>query len=246
MPQHPFDMSPLPSQVDRAIDATQATYKPLPETTCDHRGICCRAGCPNMYYAEFLGIYRKFVLPMGKDERVDLTLQCLRMYLKPQSVEDTKPCVFLKDNNCSVYASRPLKCRLYGLYPSSLYRRMVSGVASDMGVPEEKLPLCTQCDRVKIKPEYAKEYPTGKIPEHVVAQAEKALRDNDRFLGIPAKMQVSGYGYLTYHDWHIMCELGEKYMELLSRVRTSWTSEKKELLIQDMKKLLSSACGTEL
>lgn len=241
MSGHPFGMTPYPSQVLTATASTQEVYAPLPETTCDHRAQCCNAGCPNMYYAEFLGIYHGFVEQMPQDQWIELTLQCLRMYLQPQKVDKPKPCPLLKDSKCSVYFARPLRCRLYGLYPSALYKQMVEGVAKDMGVPEESVPLCKQCDRVKIKPMYAKDFPLGKVPTRMIDAMVHALRDIDLKLGVPKNIQQSGFGYLTYHDWHIMYVLGEGFMEHLSVARTTWTDEKKELLIQDMKKSLTSA-----
>lgn len=234
-------MASSPMAIDGAINRTQEIYDPLPGTTCDHLACCCRAGCPNMYFAEFMGIYNKFVASLPKDEHIDLTLQCLRMYLQPQSVDRPKPCVFLKEDKCSVYDARPLKCRLYGLYPKSLYERMVEGVAQDMATEKEKIPLCVQCDRVKVKPEHAKQYPLGKIPEGTIKSMEMALKANDAALGVPAKIQNDGFGYLTYHDWHVMYEFGEKFMELLTKVRLHWQEDKKELLIQDVKKLLTDA-----
>lgn len=246
MPNHPYGITPPLLEVARAVDKTQEVYKPLPETTCDHRAICCKAGCPNMYYAEFYSIYSNYVMKMPREKRIELTLQCIRQYLQPQSVEKTKPCVHLSsDNKCTVYSSRPLKCRLYGLIPPALYNKIVSAVAEDMQVEKEKLPLCQQCDRVKIKPEFADKFPSGKIPQPMIKEMEQALKDNDLRLGIPKSVQDDGFGYLTYHDWHVMFELGEKVMEVLTKSRLTFSEDKKEQLVVALKKLLDGVSESE-
>lgn len=236
---YPYKMVLSDKAIGAAIASVDAVYDPLPQTTCDHRALCCKAGCPNMYFAEFLSIRRKYVDKMDKLSRMELTLNCIRQYLQPQDVAKPKPCVFLGDKNmCGVYEARPLKCRLYGLWPKDAYDQRVDAVAKDMSVPKESISLCMQCDRVKIKPEYKDKFPNGVVPIEMIKNMEMFLRANDLQLGVPQKIQDEGYGYLTYHDWHIMFELGETYMSDLTMIRSKFNDAEKEQLIVMLKENL--------
>jgi Fe-S-cluster containining protein len=193
-----------------------------------------------MYYAEFLSIYEGHVQALPPQARLDLTIECVRRYLQKQDVERPKPCVFLGESNmCGVYPFRPLKCRLYGLIPSDLYDKNVSDLSSESGVPRERIPLCQQCDRVKIKPEFYDRFPEGKITTEEMKRLESSLRANDRVAGVPKAVQDKGFGYLTYHDWHIMFELGEEWMERLTPLRTKLGDEEKEHFLASLKSALA-------
>ena len=235
---HVYGIKASRQQVKDAIYAARKAYSELPETTCSHKTCCCRAGCPNMYYAEFLSIYRGAVEKLSKAQRLDLIIECVRQYLAPQQVDKPKPCVFLSGNDCAVYEFRPLKCRLYGLIPSSLYEWIVDSVAKDMKTPKEQLPLCTQCDQVKVKDKFKAKFPDGVVPEDKIKKLEIRLRLNDSDLGMPEHLQHDGYGFLTYHDWHIMFDLGEKWMTSLSTLRTKAGEEEKEHFIQALRDAL--------
>ena len=233
---HPYEMKP--SDVDLKIAAfkVEAAQAKAPSTTCSHRGECCRAGCPNMYYAEYLAM-ADHVSGWSKDRRVWVILECLRRYLQPQVVDKPKPCLFLADESegasecsCTVYAVRPLKCRLYGQIPKSLYQKNVLSVARDMGVEKERVPLCVQCDQVK-----------GRVlAESEIVDMERSLREADRVIGMPKKVQDDGFGFLTFHDWHLMTQLGAKWMEGLTALRTKCTDEQKEQFVMALKKSLEA------
>jgi Fe-S-cluster containining protein len=235
-------MSPSEAKVEVAIGRAREAYEGLPETTCDHRAICCKAGCPNMYYSEFLSIYQGSFLKMPADKKLEVTIECIRRYLQPQIVEKPKPCVFLGENNmCQVYDHRPLKCRLYGLIPKTLYDWVVEALVADTGVEKEKHPLCTQCDRVKIKPEFKEKFPDGIVPEAMIKSLETRLRGVDSWLGMPAKVQEQGYGFLTYHDWHIMFVCGETIMVALTQLRLKNEPDKNEHFIGVLRDVLKKS-----
>lgn len=236
---HVYGMDPTPDQVAKAVERVEKSYEGLPETTCAHRACCCESGCPNMYYAEFLNIYTGHVVALPAELRLDLTVECIRRYLTKQGPGVKKPCVFLgKDKMCAVYPYRPLKCRLYGLIPDRLYDWIVDEVSKDTGVQKEEIPLCHQCPFVKVKPEFAAAFPDGKVPEKMIQALEGKLRHNDIVMGMPPEKQKAGMGFLTYHDWHIMLELGEGMMEVLTPLRLNLAEEKKEQFISALKEQL--------
>jgi Fe-S-cluster containining protein len=193
-----------------------------------------------MYYSEFLSIYHGTVAKLPTWARLDLAVECVKRYLQRQDVTKPKPCVFLGgDNMCRTYEFRPLKCRLYGLIPDSLYEWVVSKVSSESGVPKADIPLCVQCPFVKIKPEYAGAFSSGKIPEEMIREIERKLRANDASLGIGEELQANEFSFLTYHDWHIMFELGEGWMALLTPLRLNLEEEKKEQFVASLKEALA-------
>lgn len=234
---HPYGIKLTPKKEMAAVREARKAYEGLPETTCCQRAECCNAGCPNMYYSEFLSIRQGAVDKMSKKDRVGLTVECVRRYLQNQAVP--KPCVFLgKDKSCGVYEFRHLKCRLYGLIPDPLYKWIVKSVAIDMNKQESDLPLCTQCDRVKIKPEFRDKFPDGVVPESMIKALESSFRKIDADLGMPAKVQEDGFGFLTYHDWHLMYEMGQSWMAKMTQIRIGCTDEKKELFVNSLKEVL--------
>ena len=234
--RHPYGMNPTEQCIEEVVKTVQKIHKECPETTCKSRAECCKFQSPNMYYNEFLNLRRNYVEKMSKEERLELTIACIRLYLYDESV--SKPCVFLKDHMCSAYEFRQIKCRLYGLLPEPLYKRIVNEVSKEQREKKENLPLCQQCPHVKIKPEFAKKYPNNMIPETKIRALEKRMRLLDKKLGMPKEIQEKGFGFLTYHDWHLMFELGESWMESWTKLRQKMTSEQKERMIELLKKEL--------
>lgn len=231
---HPFDMDPSDAQIQNAIDSVSEVHSGCPETTCCSKAVCCRAACPNMYYAEFIAIRRGHVEGLTSKERTTLTIECVKRYLQGQ--DKPKPCVFLReDNKCNIYPHRHLKCRLYGLIPDSVYEWAVNSVAQEMGRPPQDMPLCNQCTFVKIKPEFAEKFPDGKVPEFSMKNMENKMREIDRGLGMSKDTQDNGFGFLTYHDWHLLFEFGEEFLEMMTKFRLKWTDSEKDKFIADLK-----------
>lgn len=236
----PFGADPTEEQIVNALEQIGIVYEGCPETTCCSKAECCNAGCPNMYFNEFLNIRRGAVDKMTPAQRTELTVECVKRYLQDQ--RKPKPCVFLqKDNLCSIYKHRHFKCRTYGIIPPSLYDWIANAVAMEMGVERKDVPLCTQCPDVKIKPEFKEKYPDNSILESEIKKMEKRLREIDRtMLGMKKEVQDQGMSFLTYHDWHLLFEFGEIWMENLTKLRLSLTDEKKEQFIVALKSALDA------
>lgn len=242
----PFGLNPTEQEVEFVTAEARKVYEGTPETTCCHKAECCNAGCPNMYFSEFLSIRRGMVDNLSKTERVALTVECIRRYLYNQDAEKPKPCVFLGTNNlCKIYPYRHLKCRLYGVIPDSLYAWIVDSVSRDMNVPKEKLPLCNQCPNVKVKPEFAAKFPDNKVPESEIRAMELRMRELDRSLGLSKQLQDQGFGFLTYHDWHLLFEFGEDWMVKLTSMRTKLGEKEKEQFIEALKNALEKQATAE-
>jgi Fe-S-cluster containining protein len=236
MPGFPYKMNPTEKLVETVVKEAREVLDGSPETTCCHKAECCKAGCPNMYFVEFLNIRRNHVEKLPRAERTLLTIDCIRRYLWNVDHKNPKPCVFLgQDNMCKIYDHRHIKCRLYGVIPQWTYVKNANAVAKENGVALEEMPLATQCPFVKIKPKWQDRFPDNKVPEDTIKKWERKLRELDRRLGLPPDMQDEGYGFLTYHDWHLMFEMGAEWMESLTKLRTQLTDEQKEHFIVSLK-----------
>lgn len=234
---HPFGIDPTEQQIVAAVEQASKVYKEIPETTCCSRCECCNAACPNMYYAEFLSIRRGAVDKMTPEQRLNLTVECVRRYLQSQT--ELKPCLFLKEKLCSIYDVRHLKCRLYGLIPASLYERNVDSEAKETGLPRNQLPLCQQCPNVKVKPELLDKFPDGHVTEASIKSMELRMKQIDRnILGITQDTQDQGMGFLTYHDWHLLYEFGPAWMANLTQLRLKLNAASKEHFVQALKTAL--------
>lgn len=244
---YPFGTRPKPKDLLAAINSTKAIQEEVPPTECKHRGCCCRAGCPNMYLTEYMAMREEHIDKLPKEDRLELLIGCIRYYLTRQYEENEggkrvaqKPCLLLDENNdCTAYAARPLKCRLYGLIPTKMYRRVVEEVSKESGIRKSEIPLCVQCPYVE----------AGKgsteITEDFIAGLEERIRKNDNSIGVSKAMHQLGYAFLTLHDWHIMCELGEDWMSKLSPIREQKSKEWKESFLQDLRKALDTGTNNE-
>lgn len=237
MPGHPYGINPTESLLDKSVDKAREILSEPPETTCSHCTNCCRAGMPNLYYVEFVNLRRNHIEKLSPKERIDLTIECVRRYLWNVDHKRPKPCAFLgEDSMCKVYDSRPLKCRLYGVIPDSTYARNAEAVAKDMGVLRAEMPLANQCPFVKIKPQFGSKFPNNNVSEDDIKKWEALLRGIDRQLGMPPQVQDDGFGFLTYHDWHLLFEMGPEWMASLTKLRTLWNDEQKEKFLGDLKR----------
>jgi Fe-S-cluster containining protein len=231
---------------NKAIEKIQSLVSAIPETTCSHRGICCRAGCPNMTLGEYVWISRDYVEKLSKDQRLDLIMRCVKQYITPQDPTKWRPCPLLsEDMKCQVYTARPFRCRTYGLIPEKMYRDMAERVEKETKVPSTFTPLCIQCKLVKIKPELADKFPGGKISEEMIVDIETRLKANDRELGIEDKVQDAGFSYLTFHDWHLLLTLGDQVMESLTKVRLQKSNAAKEHFLVLLKQQITDAMKAE-
>lgn len=229
-----------------AIDKVKSLVEMVPDTTCAHRGICCRAGCPNMTLAEYVWISRDYIEKLSKDQRLDLIMKCVRLYITPQDPTKWRPCPLLSSSmTCEAYSARPFRCRTYGLIPEKLYRNMCERVEKETKVPSTFTPLCIQCKLVKIKPEFSEKFPDGKISEEMIVDIETQLKANDRELGIEEKVQDAGFSYLTFHDWHLLMTLGDQVMESLTQIRLQTSKDSKEHFLVLLKQQIADSLKGE-
>jgi Fe-S-cluster containining protein len=99
-------------------------YRRIPMNNCRRCAACC-FNAPQVYPLEFLNIMLYlWTLRPSKRERLG---RKLIEYDLLNLVTLKNKCPFLKIGGCSIYAQRPLQCRLFGLYPQNEYAQMVDG-----------------------------------------------------------------------------------------------------------------------
>lgn len=202
-----------------------------------------------MYCTEYMALRKAYVDDLDKGSKQDLILKCVWYYIlgqfdtkdgKPHSIE--KPCPLLGDSgDCSAYDARPLKCRTYGLIPPEMHQRIVDQVSKESGVPKDLIPLSVQCPYVKISEEDKDRFPNGTIPEEVIAEIEAQIKKNDNSIGISKGIQKMEMGFLAFHDWHMMCELGEDWMSKITPVRQHVSLEWKKNFMTDLRSAMSGS-----
>ena len=97
---------------------------------------------------------------------------------------------------------------------------------------------CLHLVNVKIKPEFAKRFPDGKVPEKTIRKMEKRMVWIDRGLG--ATKATEKYFFLTYHDYHLLFEFGEAWMVNLTKLRKNLKKNEKEQFLDSLKSALAA------
>lgn len=196
-----------------------------------------------MRYTEASNIIDKIWDEWSKADKAELLKTCVKYFFSKSLI---KPCPLLSGNDCRVYESRPLNCRLYGLWPKDVWERRVDMFQKSTGLPREQLPLNTQCELVKRKPLVCDkcngdkkvtvdsvEFPcenckgTGRIIQPALTEAQiQGIYDEldklDMSVGNLSKEQIEqSWNIRTLHDWILYKVFGE---DLLSRMTTLATS----------------------
>ena len=124
---------------------------------------------------------------------------------------------------CRVYETRPLNCRLYGLWPKEEYEKRVDRfekVYAPLGLKRSDLPLNTQCPFVKRVDD------STPITTEVIAEMFAKLDRIDEEVGQFSKLQISQKeNYRTFHDWLLLKVLGEDWLVKLTTFCMAATRE---------------------
>lgn len=145
-------------------------------TVCLRQCGCCRVACPQMKFAEASCLLDHIWATWPKPELKKLLTTCVRYFFSDSLL---KPCPILNGKVCREYTHRPLNCRLYGLWPNDSWEERVAMFSKNTELPREKLPLNTQCQNVRRKPQQCK-YCMGGGKIHL------ADPDGLKTMGLPA------------------------------------------------------------
>ena len=200
-------------QVD-LIAVLQGIYKNIIDlsTICKGKCECCKTAMPTISYAEFSQIITEIWDKEANETKIDLICKSIEYFFHYEfskfGMETMiKPCMLLDDKGkCEYYESRPLACRLYGLWPASVYEARVDKFekAYDGLLERKNIPLNTQCPYVKRVNE------NEELTEEIIDELFKALDDLDSRVGYFSDTQIKqGENRRTFHDWILLKIWGE-------------------------------------
>lgn len=97
------------------FDSLLRIYAELPETVCQNCARCCFES-PGVFYTEYLYLLEK-IRALPQRRTADTERRAFRE-LFFSWIEPDSTCIFLHSGRCTIYDSRPLACRLFGLVPA--------------------------------------------------------------------------------------------------------------------------------
>ncbi len=175
---------------------------------------CCRMQSPSLFYVEFIKACLE-VQTWSKEKKAGLIIRAIKAYL---SSDMQKGCVCY-DQGCTVYLSRPIACRQYGVIPEENWKKRWEQLEDREGKNFTSKPQCNLVSTVSGKgvtvdqderwfAHVRKQELRIGMPEHIVN-----LHDKD------------GGTYRTFHD-HLLLEMfSSETLETLTKVKLSKPSK---------------------
>jgi Fe-S-cluster containining protein len=202
------------------------------DTVCCRQCTCCRVAMPQIKNCEAINIIDQIWHDWSREDKKELLMTAVRYFFSDSLI---KPCPLLDGAECRVYGSRPLNCRLYGLWPEGVWEKRVEMFSQNIDLPREKLPLntqcgnvqrkqvkCVDCDETDLEPQEAEQKrlacktcnSTGfvippPLTEDQIQVMFDALDAIDIGLGVSRKKVEGDWNYRTLHDWLLIRFWGE-------------------------------------
>jgi len=185
------------------------------DTTCKGRCECCRVAMPQIHFSEFSQLINEIWDTTSRSEKIEMICTSIEYFFRNQfekwGMESlVKPCILLsKEGRCVRYESRPLNCRIYGLWPKDDYKDRVDKFeqAYEGLLKREELPLNTQCPNVKRVDESVPI--TSELLDKLFAQ----LDELDKKVGNFTDAQVQHKeNYRTFSDFLLWKIFGEEWL----------------------------------
>jgi Fe-S-cluster containining protein len=209
-------------------------------TTCNGVKICCETAMPTMSYSEFSQLVTEIWDNEANETKIDIICKCIEYFFHYEfdkfGMETMiKPCMLLSDGKCEYYESRPLSCRMYGLWPSDMYKTRVDKFekAYEGKLTRDEIPLNTQCPHVKRVDD------SEELTEEVIEELFTALDDLDARVGNFSATQIKqGENKRTFHDWMLLKIWGEEGLSGLTTVMLGLDKDGIEDQIQAFKSVI--------
>lgn len=186
------------------------------DTVCDKKCECCKISCPSMYYSEFCQIVHEVWNESNKSEKIKIICKSIEYFMYNEFEKFgmdalIKPCLLLsKNNKCRHYKSRPLNCRMYGLWSIDAYSARVDKFEkayADLGLKREDLPLNKQCPYVKRVDE------SIPLTDEIINGLYKQLDELDKKVGNFTDTQIQNKeNYRTFSDFLLLKVFGEEWL----------------------------------
>jgi len=206
-------------------------------TTCSGTCECCKTAMPQMNYCEFTQLVNEIWETTSREEKINMICTSIEYFMHNQFEKFgmqslIKPCMLLKDNKCGYYDSRPLNCRIYGLWPSDCYEDRVDRfeLAYDGMLTRKQLPLNKQCPYVKRIDE------SIPITSELLDDLFSQLDSIDAKVGQFTEVQIKNRdNYRTLHDWLLWKVFGEDWLTKLTDFIIAANKETISDLIEQIK-----------
>lgn len=187
-------------------------------TTCNGVCECCKTAMPQMNYCEFTQLINEIWETTSRDEKINMICTSIEYFMHNQFEKFgmqslIKPCMLIRDNKCGYYDSRPLNCRIYGLWPSDSYEERVDRFeeAYEGILTREQLPLNKQCPYVKRVDDSIPI--TSELLDGLFAELDII----DSKMGEFTELQIKNKdNYRTLHDWLLWKVFGEDWLTKLT------------------------------
>jgi len=185
------------------------------ETTCKGICDCCKVAMPQLNYCEFIQLLSEVWDTEDIGGKKNIIKQSVEYFFRHEfekwgKESLTKPCMLLsEDGKCKYYTSRPLSCRMYGLWPEKEYNERVDKFekAYEGLLTREELPLHTQCPHVKRVDN------SVELTTEVIQSLYYKLDDLDANMKMFSSAQINNKeNYRTFHDWFLFIFFGETWL----------------------------------
>jgi len=209
------------------------------DTECKGSCECCKVAMPQMNFCEFNQLINEIWDSSNKSQKLDLICMSIEYFFRNEFEKwgkDSliKPCMLLsEEGKCAYYDSRPLSCRLYGLWPEEDYNARVDKFekAYEGLLKREELPLNKQCPHVKRVDE------SSPITKESIDKLFVRLDVLDALSGFSELSIRNKENYRTFHDWLLYKVFGEDWLIKL----TTFMLAANRKVIEDQVKALKDA-----
>lgn len=168
------------------FEALEAVYSRVPPSTCRRQAFCCWES-PRIYFVEFLNLYRA-LMERPRQEQAAIQERCVR-YAFLDLCDPNASCPLLEGNDCLLYGSRGLRCRLWGHESQKRYDEQIAAAKKHMAWFSRLMDHCGLNIPVEIlayQPPYCQVTVLDSAPltDEEVSLSEERLQSLERrFLG---------------------------------------------------------------
>jgi len=219
------------------------------DTTCKGICECCKVAMPQMNYCEFEQLVNDIWGSVSRSEKLRLIGTSVEYFFRNEFEKwgmDTlvKPCMLLsEEGKCIFYESRPLSCRLYGLWPEDSYKDRVDKFekAYEGLLKRDELPLNTQCPHVKRVDEEVE------LTKELIEDLYGQLDSMDKKIGDFSETQIEQKeNYRTFHDWLLFRIFGEEWLSKLTSFMMAADKETIVAQVEALKTVISEKFAKDM
>jgi Fe-S-cluster containining protein len=219
-------------------------------TYCRRSLTCCSVGCPQMNYCEFSQIVNEIWDTTSRSDKIDLICTSIEYFFRNEFEKWgmdclKKKCLLLDEEKqgCRYYDSRPLSCRMYGLWPEKTYKERVDKFekAYEGLLTREEIPLNTQCPYVKRVDDSVELTP--ELIEDLYAQLDALDKKVGDFTD--AQMEQKD-NYRTFHDWILLKIFGEEWLSNLTSFMLAADKETIQAQVEALKQVISEKFAKDM